>query len=142
MHIPVLYTFVLSQMFGLFALIIVIVMLNRREYYRKMIFALKANNPVIITTAMFSLILGIFLVYTHNIWELKYRVVVTTICWAIFVNSVFWLTVPEKMLAMMKRVFSGNGYYWLISLLGVVGCILLGRGVMLYILNYAAMAPH
>ncbi|MDP3705535.1 MAG: hypothetical protein Q8R24_06455 [Legionellaceae bacterium] len=133
--IPLIYSFSISQILGLFMVIMVVIMLNRREYYRKMILSLKSDNPIIFVVGTFNLLIGILLVYTHNIWEWKYLVGITVLCWVVFVNSVLWLAIPEKMLSLAKQIFAGYGYYWVMLFIGMLGCNLVGRGILLFVVN-------
>jgi len=137
MVVPIFYSFALSQIFGLFMLIMAIVMLSKHESYRKMLSQLKVDNPVIFFSSTATLLLGIFLIETHNIWEWRWRVVVTIACWGIFIKAIGWLLIPETMLSIMKRIFTGNAYYWLIVIMTLLSFLFLGKGILLYI-----MASH
>lgn len=129
------YSFLLSQILGSFLFIIGIIIMGRMYYYRKILLQLQAEDPIIPVIAGLTLFLGIVLVVTHNIWELNRTTVVTVLCWLILIKGLLWLALPEKMLAMTKRVSSGAGYYWYIVALLVTGVIFLGKGMELFILH-------
>jgi len=142
MNVPVIYSFALSQMFGIFMIILAIVMVSREQFYRKMIASIKADNPIVFFASICSLLLGVFLVDSHNIWELKYRVVITVFCWAVFIKALFWLIMPEKMLSITKSIVAGRGYYWSVLLLAIFGFWFLGRGISLFIIKHITWASH
>jgi hypothetical protein len=136
------YSFLLSQILGAFLFIVAIIIMSRMYYYRKIILQLQAQDPLIPVVATMTLFLGIVLVVTHNVWELNRITVLTVLCWLILIKGLLWLALPEKMLALMKRVTSGTGYYWLIVGLLLTGVIFLGKGMELFILNRPLLVTH
>ncbi|PJD93938.1 MAG: hypothetical protein CK424_01400 [Legionella sp.] len=136
------YSFLLSQIFGSFAFIVAVIFLARMYHYRKLVLQMQADDPIIPVCGLISLLIGIFLVVTHNVWELKRLVVVTVMCWMVLINAVLWLALPEKMLAMTKKIFSDNGYHWLIVCLLVSGLVFLARSIQLFIVYRSALGMH
>ena len=136
------YSFLLSQVLGLFMFILAIIVMMRLHYYRKLILQLKANNPVIILAGVLGVFIGIFLVLTHNIWVLKRIVWITCFSWAILLASILWLIETENMLALTKKICSGIGYYWVMVFLLVMGVLTIGRGVQLYIMTHVVATMH
>ena len=128
-----LYSFFLSQIFGLFLVITSILMLSRVEFYRKLVHDMKPDNSIIIVGGTIGLLLGLCLVDIHNIWVLKPRIVVTILCWIILIKSLLWLSAPEKMLSMTKKLYAGIGYYILVLFTTLFGVVLMARGFYLYI---------
>lgn len=140
----VYYTFLLSQVFGLFMFILAAIVMGRMQFYRKMILQLKANNPAIAMCSILALFLGIVLVVTHSVWSTRSMIWITSFSWFMFMMSILWLAVPEKMLGYTKRVCSGIGYYWIIVALLIFGAIVIGRGAQLFIAIHSApvVAPY
>lgn len=133
------YTFLLSQILGSFLFIVGIIIMGRMYYYRKILLQLQAEDPIIPVVAGLTLFLGIVLVVTHNVWVFNRTTGVTVLCWLILIKGLLWLALPEKMLAMTKRVSSGAGYYWYIVGLLVIGVIFLGKGMEVFILHRSVM---
>ncbi len=129
----ILDSFLLSQVFGLYLVITAIIMLSRVDFYRDLVKHLDLRNGTIIIGASFGMLLGLLLVDLHNVWIMKPRVVVTVICWLILIASVCWLSVPELMLAWMRKIYAGRGYYLLTLFIGGWGCVLLFRGMYLFV---------
>ena len=126
-------SFLLSQIFGLYLIISSIIMLSRANFYRHLVRYIDLQHGTLIIGASFGLLLGLFLVDAHNIWILKPRVVVTLFCWFILIQSLLWLSIPEKMLVLVKRVYAGVGYYVLVYAMLVIGIGLVGRGLYLFL---------
>lgn len=125
-------SFILSQVFGVYLLIIAIVLLSRVQFYRDIINQLQPNNPCLILAASLGLFLGLLLIDLHNVWVLAPRVIITVLCWAIFIKSLLWLAMPEKMLVLVQKIYSGFGYHLTVLLFMIFGIILILRGFYLY----------
>jgi len=127
------HSFVLAQIFGLYMLIMAIVMLSRVNYYREVIQGIQPHTPIIPISAASGLMLGLFLVIIHNIWVMEPRVIVTLICWFILIKSVLWLAIPEHMLTWAKRTYAGSGYYIIAVIMAVLGILMMTKGFYLFI---------
>lgn len=126
------HSFMVAQVLGLYMLITAIILLSRANYYKELIQQLEYNNVAIWISASISLMLGIFLVIIHNIWVLEPRLLVTIICWIILIKSVLWLAIPEKMLELTKRCYSGSGYYITLVIMVIIGILILTKGFYLF----------
>lgn len=131
------YTFLLSQIFGLFIFILAVTVMGRMHYYRKMILQLKSTNPIIVVGAILGLFIGIILVVTHNNWTNRSAAWISAFSWLTFILSILWLALPERMLNYTKKVCSGMGYYWLMVFLLIFGILVIGRGVQLFIVHHS-----
>lgn len=131
----IFYSFVISQVFGLYLTIYSIIVLSRSQYYRELVNKIELPSIGIHNGATTMLFVGIFLVDIHNLWMFQLEVLVTILSWVILVKSVLWLALPEQMLAVSKRFVSGNLFYLLILAAAVVGLIMLSRGFYLYMVQ-------
>lgn len=136
MNVTNIFTYGLAQIFGLFLFVFAVAIFSRRDYYRKIILNIKEDNPIIMLTATIGLLFGIILIGIHGGVLLHFRSYITVICWLIFINSLFWLMIPEKMLEMTKRVFNGRGFYILMFLLVFFGFMLFFRASELFIIRF------
>ncbi len=136
MNIATIFTFGLAHFFGLFIFILAVVLFSRKDYYCKIILNLKDDNPIIMLTATIGLLLGIILIGVHGGVFLQYRVLITILCWFVFINSLLWLMMPEKMLKLTKKMFKGRGFYIFISILLILGFLLVFRGSLIFITRF------
>jgi len=123
-----IHSFMISHIFGLYMIIVAIVMLSRVNHFRSMIAKVQADDIALYISASFGLLLGIFLVDMHNLWVFRPRVLVTLLCWVILIKSILWLAFPVGMTKSSKKIISGNGYYIAVLVLLVWGIFLLARG--------------
>ncbi|OGV28080.1 MAG: hypothetical protein A3E88_05330 [Legionellales bacterium RIFCSPHIGHO2_12_FULL_35_11] len=135
METPILYSLALSQFFGLFLLVVAIVGASRPEYYRKVFASVKDDNPIIMLTATCGMLLGIVLIGSHLVYGFNRRFYVTIFSWFVFINSIFWLMMPEKLMAITKKITKGKGYYAAILFIAFTGFWFLFRGGEQFILK-------
>ncbi len=134
-----LHSFLFSQVFGLYFVIMSIILISRADYYKTLIGKLKKPGVEMMMVASVSLFIGLFLVVTHNIWELKPRALVTFICWVFVIKSVFWLAIPERMLKILKKVWAGRGHYFVTVFVLLLGVYMMARGFYLFMADAGAL---
>lgn len=136
MNVPGAFTFGLSQLFGLFLFVFAIVLFSRKDYYCALFLKIKDDNPVVMLAATIGLFVGILLIGIHGNVVIHYRIIVTVICWLIFINSLFWLMLPEKMLELTKKIFKGRGFYVMVAILIFLGFFIVFQGSELFIIRF------
>ncbi|MBA2656197.1 MAG: hypothetical protein H0U70_04345 [Tatlockia sp.] len=127
-----LHSLFLAQALGLYLLIVAIVMLSRAGYYRNMLANIKIGSPAIVIGAIVGLIVSIPLVLLHNIWVWESEVLITLVAWFLLIKSVLWLSLPEFMIKLTRRMYSGWGYYVAIAFVGIIAILLITHGFYLF----------
>lgn len=135
-----LIAFQLSQFYGLYMVILAFVMFNRVHIYRQLIKNLNPESGTILLGALVGIAFGLILVGVNNVWTLTPVILVTILSWIILVGSVLWLSMPEYMVALHKRVFLGKGYYIFTAIIGISGLVFLARGVYIYATQHSDFA--
>ncbi|STX51802.1 Integral membrane protein (PIN domain superfamily) [Legionella busanensis] len=120
-----LHSYIIEQVLGLYMLIMAIIMIARADYYRKVVRDLSADKNTVFVSAMFALIFGLIMVVIHNIWEWRFELLATIIAWVVLLKAIFWLALPEYMLALSRKVYKDNMYYVMAVIAGIIGIILL-----------------
>ncbi|KTD35862.1 Integral membrane protein (PIN domain superfamily) [Legionella nautarum] len=123
-----LHALIIAQIAGLYLLIMSIIMLVRRDTYRQFVAHLKPSSGLIIMTASFALIIGLFIIVIHNRWVFEPDVVITLLGWIITIKSILWLAIPEQMLAFTRGLYRSNWYYVFIVILALIGIFLILKG--------------
>lgn len=84
----------LSKVIGLYLIIISLAMwLNMPEFTHNTLELI--NNPaVMFVSGFFTLILGLLLVVSHNIWQWNWRVIITIIAWISLVKGIMLIIYP------------------------------------------------
>ena len=127
------HTVLLAQIFGLYLVITATIFLSRVRFFRDLVSSMSAQSGVVFVSSIFGLMLGLFLVDIHNIWVWNPRVAVTILCWSMLLRSVMWLSMPEKAVAITKKVVAGPGYYVAVLFMAIVGIYLLTIGFYKYL---------
>lgn len=122
------HSYILGQIFGLYLIIMAIIMLARARYYRDMIRNLKPVSGSVVFGATYGLLLGLFLITVHNHWVWEPDVIVTFLAWLILIKSILWLAYPEAMLRFAKKAYTGKSYYVIIGIAAILGILLMARG--------------
>jgi len=125
---PFFHTTILEQVFGMYMLIMAIVLLTRAKFYREVVRNMKAVNSGVYFSSAFGLMLGLLLVIVHNFWVWEPRVVVTILCWVVLVRSILWLAFPEKMVERSKKLAAGPAYYVAAVIMALIGMYLMTSG--------------
>src|SRR5579864_9493729 len=90
----------LSQVIGIYMLIISISMLINMPQFIINIVELINNPSLMFAVGFFTLIPGVLLVVSHNIWEMSWRVLVTLIGWLVLFKAVCIIYCPQSIDAM------------------------------------------
>ena len=127
-----LHSIVIAQTMGLFFIIMAVIMLTKADYYRTLMSKLNADSGYISLSATFALLWGLLIISIHSIWADRYEILITGVAWLIIVKSVLWLALPDWMLRVSKKMYAGASYYWLSTLVGIAGVLLLSHSYALY----------
>lgn len=114
----------LAQAFGLYFVIVSIMLIFQSNGVLATVHELMANRAVFLLAAILTVILGILLVLVHNVWVADWRVVITLLCWLVFISGLFrlyFLSVIQKMAASMHRTKS----------IVIMGCVFMLIGLFL-----------
>ena len=129
MDIP-LHSYVLSQTFGLYLIILPFIFSYRPNFYR---LVLKNQGYPSFLSCSISLLISIMLVFSHNIWILGSPLIVTLLCWIFLIRTILWIAYPDYMYTAMSKLSSGKGYYVSLILMAGLGVFLLFNGTMRFI---------
>ncbi|MCF6276725.1 MAG: hypothetical protein L3J07_02635 [Candidatus Magasanikbacteria bacterium] len=101
-----------AQVFGLFFFISGVAILINRKEYKKIFSKFIKTKSSIIFLSMFILLLGLFIVLKHNIWEFSWVGLVTFLGWAILVKGAVIMLFPN-LLDVFEKKFSKYSWYFL-----------------------------
>lgn len=127
-----LISFILSQFFGMYLMIFGLLMLLRAAQYRRLINSLNPQSGTLLLGGLIGLMLGLFFVGIHNVWELKPTLFITLMCWFVLIWSILWLKSPEKMVLITQRMITRSRYYVISAVTLMLGLFFLSRGLYMY----------
>ena len=118
-------TFFLAKGFSIYLVVIGIAMLFNREYYTTAANEMLDHSGLSFFTSIFTLILGIILVLSHNIWTLNWTVVITVLAWLTFLKGILRLLMPAHFSKCM-RIYETSCYYYTVTVLSILVGLYLG----------------
>lgn len=71
----------LSKVIGIYLIIVSIALLVNMQQFINLVNTLINDAPLMFVSGFFTLILGILMVVSHNIWQWNWRVLITIISW-------------------------------------------------------------
>ena len=114
----------LAQAFGLYFFIISLAMLLKKKRFEEIVDDLIASPASIFIIAVITLILGILLVLSHNLWVADWRVIITLLAWLTFIAGLVRTFFPELIVKAAKQIHNPTFYYTVNSIFIVLGVAL------------------
>lgn len=98
-------TIFLAKVIGWYLVIVSLCVLFRHEQLRAVMGDILAQRALLFFIAIITVILGLLLVISHNVWVLGWPVIVTIFAWVVLIGGILRLVMPEPLLRM--------GQWWL-----------------------------
>ncbi|MFH0840944.1 MAG: hypothetical protein V1865_03135 [bacterium] len=101
-------SFFLAKIMGIYFLIVGIsILIKGRAIFKKMDQII--DNGLMYYLAIISLIIGLLIVGSHNIWTGGFEVILVTIIgWLALLKGAFYMIMPDKPMIKLLKVFSSN----------------------------------
>lgn len=96
-------------------------MLLNKPYYKRFTADL-GSHPVLYVAGCLSLIFGLLIVTSHNVWNPEWPVLITIFGWFLIIQGVGRLCFPEQWVGYHKQYQNKSGYWllvWIAMLIGV-----------------------
>lgn len=116
----------LGKTIGIYLVIVSLVLLLHSQQFFDTLYRLINDGPLMFVTGFFTLIIGILLVVSHNIWEWNWRVIITIISWITLLKALSILLYPQ-LITQTSVLFVQNVSYVYIAggidlILGLILC--------------------
>lgn len=85
----------LSKVLGLYLVIVSLAMLIRMDQFASYVNSLINNEPLMFVTGFFTLILGLLMVVSHNIWQWHWRLIITIFSWIALIKGASIIFFPQ-----------------------------------------------
>jgi len=121
----------LAKLFGLYLIVISIILLSRPKQLVGSIKALAESNELIFFGSIINIIIGLALIIGHNVWVADWRVIITILAWLLFIRGIVNIYYPS-FAKKMVTIFEYNPYFY--TMLGIYIVI----GIYLTYVGYTA----
>ena len=99
-------TVFLATVIGWFMVIVSLHLLFRHEHMKSVMTDVIAKPGLFFVFALFTLILGLLMVTSHNIWLMGWPVVITLLSWLVLLSGLIRLVFPDMAMKMGRSFIS------------------------------------
>jgi hypothetical protein len=126
-------TILLSQVFGLYFIIVGAAIVIRRRYFLPVFGAFIEERLTRAIVALIELLAGLFLVVMHNDWSSMPAAIISLLGWITAVEGSAYLLLSDEFVEKMFRALNTTSWYVVSGLLSVLGGLYLaGYGFGLF----------
>ena len=116
----------LSKVIGLYEIIISLAMLINMKQFTADIQGMMNNGPLMIYIGCVTVIMGILLVVSHNIWEWTWRLLVTIVSWIVLLKGSSILLFPHVLDQITLQFVTNSNFAYSVAvidlILGILFC--------------------
>lgn len=121
-------SFFLAKVIGLYLIITCGAMLVRRKRLMVIVEQFIENSAMTLLSGIMSLILGLLMVVSHNVWVFNWRILITLIGWLTLIKGIAWLYFPSAMRQYAERMVENKTYMATLVVSLVIGFFLFTMG--------------
>ncbi len=118
----------LAQAFGLYFLVMGVAFVVNRKQMLQIVSEIQPVSYVSLLAGIVTLILGILLVLSHNVWVADWRVGITILAWLTFIKGTLLLTFPGYLYKCSSKVLSEKTYIIYAILLWLLAAFFICKG--------------
>jgi hypothetical protein len=123
------YSLFYAKLIGFYFVIVAISMLVNRKSLQPFVADVSQNRNLLIFSGFLSLIFGLVVVLTHNVWVLHWPVIITILGWLTVIKGVVRIACTDWAARIMPRFGQTNAYM-------IVSVVCLVLGVLLLLFGY------
>ncbi len=117
-----------AKIIGIYLLIVSSAMLVNMHQFNSYVTSLINYAPLMFVTGFFTLIVGLLMVVSHNVWQWNWRVLITVIAWLTVIKGASLILCPQLIdkitIIYMQNVVIAYGAAGFDLILGAVLCYL------------------
>ena len=101
----------LAKAIGWYCVILSLVMIFRQQHLQIIFQQIAATEALLFIIGIITLILGLIMVLNHNIWKLKWPLLITLISWLTLLSGICRLIYPEIGLQAGQWIFESTSWF-------------------------------
>ena len=109
----------LAQVIGCYMLLISLAMLAHQQRFKKTMNEFVQNHALVVFSGGVSIVVGLLIVLSHNIWVAEWPVLITLVGWLMLLQGVMRVFFPDSFAKCMKDLMHKTGYL-LMSWIGLI----------------------
>ncbi|KTD41747.1 hypothetical protein [Legionella parisiensis] len=99
-------TIFLASVLGWYLVIVSLLLLIRREVVVTAMKELMGQRAVMLVLGIITLIIGLLMVLSHNVWIMGWPVIVTIFSWLILIGALFRLYCPDTVYKVWNKMIN------------------------------------
>ncbi|MCW8410215.1 DUF308 domain-containing protein [Legionella sp. PATHC035] len=99
----------LAAVLGWYLVIVSLLLLTRREIVVTAMRELMGQRAVMLVVGILTLIIGLLMVISHNVWVMGWPVIVTIFAWLTLIGGLFRLYCPDTVYQIWNKVIDKSG---------------------------------
>lgn len=116
-----LATQLIAAVFGPLMLLMGLMLLFQPQKVQKLSEKIVKSSELMFVLAMLNLMLGLFLVNIHNIWDgTYYEIVVTVLAWITLLKGLYLMFIEEKRVKELVKMYKKHSFMFLTTLLALL----------------------
>ena len=96
----------LARVLGVYLVVVTIAAIRQRDRLQKLIKQFAGSEALIFFSGAFALLVGLVLIFLHNVWVSDWRVLITLLAWLTVAKGMMRLFFPERAIEFAKRISS------------------------------------
>ncbi len=121
-------TVFLSKALGLYLLIAGSIALTNKKRLQTLQASMLENHALLLVSGAFTLILGILIVISHNVWTPDWRILITLLGWITLFKGIYLMAAPQRLAKFSKKLWKGNRINFILGLYILLGGFLAFMG--------------
>jgi hypothetical protein len=112
----------LARLLGPVLVVLAVGLLVRQDSWRTMAREFMASRPLLFLSGFLTLLGGLAIVNTHNVWEAGWPVVITIFGWLAVVGGVLRMLFPQTVTGLGEKMLDSKSYLTVVGIVeGVIG---------------------
>ncbi len=100
----------LARLLGPMLVVLAVGILFRQEAWRAMAKQFIANRPLVFLSGLLTLLGGLALVNTHNVWEAGWPVIISIFGWLAVIGGIARMLFPETVMGVGEKMLDTKAY--------------------------------
>jgi hypothetical protein len=100
----------LARLIGPILVVLAVGLLVRQDSWRAMASDFIGSQPLVFLTGFLTLLGGLALVNTHNVWEAGWPVIITILGWLSVIGGVARMLFPETVMGVGQKMLDSKTY--------------------------------
>ena len=111
-----------AQVIGCYLFLMSLAMLVHQQRFKRIMHEFLGNSALVMVSGWLTLVLGLIIVVSHNVWVGEWPVVITIVGWIALLQGLMRIFFPDTFVKMMKDMIAKTGYLlmsWIWLLVGI-----------------------